>query len=472
MKIKDITLINFGKYKQVSASFSDAVTYLVGPNGSGKSGLGYVGVNFMFEGMAEKASKGGSPVIAERFRFIGPDAKSSKGFMTLYDECNPGVEIKVYRTLTKDGNTVRFEGPAGMKLDQAWLTSLFNEFMIAPKRFVALSAIDQARALGIDTTTYDKNIQALKDEKTDLGRELKSLGDLEPVEKVEEVSLQDLQVEQERVRADLNRQYQDNKSANAALKAQYEAEKKAMEDKIKAHDDKVYEMTENWKTGLDALATLIAATGYDGQEVRKHLEWYESTIKKKITPEQRTKLIPAEPQYLEEMPGDEPLQDVNRRIMSASQTNIKSAAYREYLKKLDKRNDLQRQLEENKKKQTEEAEKRLEYIKSLPFPFDNLSVDEDGGLLFDNKPIKEPYFSSGELIKMVPILMSSLNGALKFVFIQDFNLLDEQKQQDVEDYLTQAGFQLVIEYVGTSPIESKNCLTMSDITIEHKTEQQ
>jgi recombinational DNA repair ATPase RecF len=165
MKIKNISLSNFSKYDSVSVSFDDNITYLVGKNGSRKSTLGLTAIWFMFEGIAEKASQGKSPLIGERFRFIGPKGATAKGEMILVDEKSK-AEIKVTRKLTKSGTEVFFEGPEGMEIGQKWLTDLFNVFLIAPKMFCELSPKEQAKVLGIDTKTFDEAIARLKQEYT------------------------------------------------------------------------------------------------------------------------------------------------------------------------------------------------------------------------------------------------------------------------------------------------------------------
>lgn len=473
MKIKDITLKNFGKYDLVSASFDPNVTYLMGPNGAGKSTFGFTGIQFMFEGMAEKASRGNSPVIGERFRFIGPNGKSSGGEMTLYDEVTK-QEIKVSRTMTKDGNTVKFEGPATMRLSQEWLTSLFNEFMIAPKKFIQLSGYEQAKALGIDTTTFDANIKALKDEYTITNREMTAMGVIEAVEEVNFIDLDQLSAEKEAERIRLNTLFLENKRKNDELRTGYQEAKKTWEIKLAAHKAEIDTCTKIWQDAYDHMSHFLSLLGIDESDekqgsvvhiMKTALDEYYSTIKKQLTPEQISKHEPKEPEYIEERPDSSTLDAIDEKILNASKNNVKAEQYQAYLKQLNKKEDLERQLKENKAQQETQVQNRIQYIKEFSFPFDNLTVDETGGLLFDNRPIKEPYFSTGELIKMVPLLFASLQTPLKCVFIQDFNLLDADNQEQVETYLTDAGFQLIIEYVGVEERPGKHCIVLSKNSI-------
>ena len=56
-------------------------------------------------------------------------------------------------------------------------------------------------------------------------------------------------------------------------------------------------------------------------------------------------------------------------------------------------------------------------------------------------------------------------GFAGFLFLQNFNLLDEQKQVEIEKYLTDKDFQLVIEMVGKTKIENKNCILLKDMKV-------
>ena len=99
------------------------------------------------------------------------------------------------------------------------------------------------------------------------------------------------------------------------------------------------------------------------------------------------------------------------------------------------------------------------------YPGANLSIGGDGELLKDNRPINENFHSTGELLKMIPILIATTNPTFKYVFIQDFHNLDEKNQQIVIEHLTSKGFQLVIELVGTEPIQGSNSILIKDNAI-------
>ena len=191
MKIKSIKLENFAKYSHIEVSFDKNITYLIGENGAGKTTLGLNAIWFLFQGIAEKSSKGNNPLIAERFRFIGENGASAKGEMILFDEIRK-IKIKVIRKLTKDGTSVTFEASEGLILNQEWLNDLFNVFLISPRSFLALDSKKQAEVLGIDTNRFDTELESLRSEHTLIGRELKNIGEIQTVEPVEKINITSL----------------------------------------------------------------------------------------------------------------------------------------------------------------------------------------------------------------------------------------------------------------------------------------
>lgn len=421
MQIKSLKLNNFANYSEVNVSFSDTITYLIGKNGSGKSTLGVNAIWAMFAGIAEK---GKTALIGERFRFIGPKAATASGEMVLHDEAK-NVDIIVRRKISKSGNEVSFEAPDGYPVSQQWLEDLFNVFLIAPKKFTELSSKQQAEALGIDTSEMDNELKTLKSEFTLINRDLTNIGNFEAVEKVEAVDISNLNKEKDSI-LDFNR-VQSEIESDIVSKNNYISQ---LENQAQANQREI-----------DIL--LIA----------------QDAIKVKIN---NTK---AEIASIPKAEAIKPLDEINEKINSASDTNLKAFQYEQYLVKLEKHKEVKGKIEANKTKQEANQKRRKDYIKSQKLPFDNLEINEDGELLLSGKPIKEPYFSTGELIRTVPILMSAKNPELKYVFIQDFNLLDEDKQNEVETYLTGKGMQLVIELVGTQKVNNENSILLKDCAV-------
>lgn len=454
MKIKEITLNNFAKYDAVTVSFDDNVTYLVGKNGSGKSTLGITAIWFMFQGIAEKASGGNNPLIGERFRFIGPKAATAKGEMILHDE-KTGLDIKVMRKLTKSGSDLSFEAPEGYELGQSWLTDLFNIFLIAPKKFCELSAKEQAKALGIDTKKFDDEIYNLKKLYTEINAVYRSFGEIPEMDKAEKVDVSALQAQKEAVRVKLNEMYLENKRANQEIKKAWEADCDLIDKECSEFNNKQIAL-ENTIEQATKLYSQLEGLGYGGYEVS---DWIKSLGKPE---ESKNAEYTCEPAYIPELPDDSELKAIDQQIIDANKINQDAFLYEQYLLKKEQKAAKEGELKANKDKQATKEAERLDYIKSFKFPFSNLSVGEDGELFLNGKPIKAEYFSTGELLKIIPVLIATTQPELKYVFLQDFNLMDEDKQKEIEEYLTGKGFQLVVEMVGKTKVADKNCILLRD----------
>lgn len=484
MKIKEVKLNNFMKYDKVSVSFDERVTYLVGKNGSGKSSAAIYGVQAILQGIAEKASGGSTPLFGERFRFIGPKGPTSSNELTLIDEKNGNAEIVIRRKITKTGSELSISAPDSYgQLDQSWLNNLFNIFLIAPKQFQLLSPKEQANALGIDTSPYDKDIAALKLEYTAIGRDVKAFGDLPPVEEVEEVDVKELQEKKETIRKGMALIYRQNQETNKATREAWEADKKAVDEfvtgfnngieatkKARAIFVEAEEQIKHLSSQNELLITLV-----DFTKLTALIENFEPLALPKVAadlyPTEPTNLSDKEPEYepaenekvyIIEMPDGARMKAIDQEIVDAAETNRKALLYSQYVQKKSEKEAKENELADNKVKQSSKEQGRSAFIAAFKFPFSNLTVGEDGELLLAGKPIREPYFSTGEILKIIPILISTRNPDLKYVFLQDFNLMDEEKQEEIEKYLTDKGFQLVIEYVGREKLTDKNCILLKD----------
>ncbi len=134
-----------------------------------------------------------------------------------------------------------------------------------------------------------------------------------------------------------------------------------------------------------------------------------------------------------------------------------------------KRNKLRIDLNNNKFTQEQVIKSKNEYLTSCNLGIPNLIIDEEGQLTYLDRFIRKPFFSAGELIRIVASLVSKTqvnkpdNDSLKYFFIEEFNLLDEENQKKVIDYLTKLNFQLVIEYVGTEDdVDPNNYIILTE----------
>jgi hypothetical protein len=357
----------------------------------------------------------------------------------------------------KTGTDLSFEAPEGVDLDQSWLTDLFNIFLIAPKKFLELSAKDQAKALGIDTKKFDDEIAVIKKQYTEYNAVYRSFGEIAEVEKVEKVDVTALQAQKDQLRQKLNDLYLENKKANEASKKVWNDACDVIDKECSAFNNTQVAL-ENTIEQANKLHSQLVWLGYGGYEVS---DWIKS-LGKPEEMKSSEQFYPAEPTCIQELPDDSELKAIDEKILAAGETNNKALLYMQYLQKKEQKENQELLLKANKERQAVKEGERLDYIKSFKFPFSNLTVGEDGELLLNGKPIKAEYFSTGELLKIIPVLISTTQPELKYVFLQDFNLMDEDKQKEIEEYLTGKGFQLVVEMVGKTKVADKNCILLRD----------
>ena len=412
---------------KVTVNFDENLTYLMGNNGDGKTTLGLTGLWFVMQGIAEKtAKKEMNPLIGERFRFIGPDGKSAKGSIILQDSKHGTITVR--RNMTKDGSTLTFETQNGFTPDQTWLTDLFDIFMISPKMFTQLSPKEQAVALGIDLSDFDEKIKEKKEDYRLINRQIKEYGTLEPVE--------------EALYIDVKESIEARKKI-IAFNEEQDKKEKAIADA----NQFVLEIDTDIVDKLDEIKRLQEELAKLNEQKDKATEFAAGlpTSEKKMD-----------------------LSTVEERIEKASEINIMANEYATYKEKERALQTLISKLDRNKIDQQQLADQRTKHIQAMDLPFDNMEVDEEGQLLLEGKFIKDPYFSTGQLIKIVPILMATRNPEFRYVYIQDFNLLDEEMQKSVVDYLTGEDFQLVIEFVGDKNVDAK-CIKLKDNIVVEET---
>ncbi len=399
MKIKKLKLKNFGAFQNFECEFDGKLTHLVGVNGSGKTTVGLTSIWAGLKGIAER--KAGGQLTGERFRFIGNAKASADIELTLHDDVK-GVDVVITNHITKATNSITFKAPDDYPIDQQWLENLLSVAFLSAKNFTALDGKQQALLLGIDTTEYDAKIAELKGDATVLGRQLKAYGDMNAIPcKVEAVSVTTLIAER---------------------------------DAIVAHG----QAQEKKQTELDSVVDTICTCKENIAEIKAALK------------EEENNLMCNEKQ-LKELPQPEPTEStdvVTEQIADAEQTNENAATYKAFQVKFKEMDAVQGSLADNRNQQKRAIMDRLAYIKEHDFGFDGLEVDEKGCLILNDRPLKDPYFSKGELELIVSKLYMSMEPELKIRFIDDFELLDEDNQVKIVDALLAEGFQVITAEVG------------------------
>jgi DNA repair exonuclease SbcCD ATPase subunit len=436
LKIKDLRLENFGKYSQVDVNFDPNVTYLVGPNGSSKTTIGLTAIWFILQGISEKSAAGTTPIIGERYRFIKNDFTSAKGILTLEDLSNNDV-ITITRKITKDRQEVKIESEKQGTLNQKWLDDLFNVFMISPKRFSQMSPKEQAIALGLDVSVFNHRIKELKAEYTEINRDIRNIGET-PQEPhiITEVDIDSIKVRMKNVAEENNKvqihnqQFHDLKAKNKNLADQY--------DRLKAEEAELFRQ-------LKLKADEIAQTKEDMSDCYYKIQEFVPLV---------------------EVSVDEVSLELDEAMLQKDDMEAKKREN----EKLARKQKLEIDLINNKNEQAKVDAWRIEYLQSQNLKIKGLDINEEGELTYNDRYIREPFYSTGELIRIVINLNARIDknpDSLKYVFIQDWDLLDAENQIKIQESLLKLGYQIVIEHVGTEAVVDKNCIILGENTKEN-----
>lgn len=443
MKIKNLHLENFGKYSKVDVNFDPNVTYLIGPNGSSKTTIGLTAIWFILQGISEKASAGSSPIIGERFRFIKNNFSSAKGILILEDLKNQD-EITITRKITKDRQEVKIESTKNGILDQKWLDDLFNVFMLSPKRFSLLSAKEQAKSLGLDTSDFDAKLKELKNEYTFINREIKAFGDLPAEPIVIDNPAQELIDRYQKDLADIaivnDEVYKHNRRLDL-----YKRDRDTLKLTLERMDNEINE---------------IDARIMELQMQRQTTE--ENIVKANFEFDKICDLIS---DFKEKEETD--IEEIRTNLNDAIALKQDQAETEKINEKIIKRKEKEIELIKNKNKQDDCIAEKNEYLRCKNLKIKGLEINEDGELIYQGRYIKEPFFSTGEIIRIVLSLNARLDAnkdGLKYVFIQDWDLLDEENQIKVQEHLLKSGYQVVIEHVGNKEIDNVNCIILNEKT--------
>ncbi len=443
MKIKQIMLKNFTNVNQIEINLSDSVTYLIGENGSGKTTVGLNAVWFILEGLSLKGKK---VLHGDRFRFIGTHGKSAIGQLILHDETE-NIDITIARKLLKNKTELKITASDKRQLSTNFIDDIFNIFSINPMGFAKLNPREQAEALGVDTSENDRMKKEKYNERAELGRDVQRLKsvmeEIGHVEKVESVDLKKLLQKKEQIEVANTKNIEKaraekDKTVQEAIEWNQKQDKKRIElDKKLVSIEKEEETIKALRNDINKFKILLDQHMYANDILIKNRNQLPTPDDKKSTN------IPIK------LPATENTTALIEQIESAEANNQKAILYQQSLD-ARKKFEAAQTLHTNKQTEMDEIETdRIEYIKSCNLPFANITIDDAGGVLINNRPFSETYFSKGEILRMGIKLVASVNPKLKYVFIPDSQSIDEKNREELFEELTEAGFQVVAEYVDT-----------------------
>lgn len=458
LKIEEIGVKNHRHLQNFKAIFADGETQIWGMNESGKSAI-FDLVPTLIAGMKEK---GTDCMIGDRFKVIGPAAKSMGIEATLIDTQHNNAKITLSRTISGSGNgKLKMTAPKGYPhtLDAKWLKNLLSAAFLSPKYFCAKTSREQAILLGCDTSEFDGKLRELKVEYRDLGRDLKpyeALEKVEKVEKVEQVDIEELQTKKKGIKTADDARISKIKKKNDALREKAYEYLESARQEAREFNEEQDECAENFKACSEAMYSLKDHGYPDFDKIAKWVSLLPSAQHHKNV----DKITITQPEYADDSANTAKIDAIDERIRDAYETNQAAVAYAEYLKKVGYADTIRENRNKNQANQAQVTADKNAYVAEQKLPFTGMSIGENGELLLDGKEIRPPNFSTGRLIKVVASLKTQCGDNLKTVLIDDVELLDEENREKIVKWLIDQGFQVIMACVGRSkPAENRIVLS-------------
>ena len=312
-------------------------------------------------------------------------------------------DLVVTRSWTRKGTSLKVENADGAqyKSPQGMLDALVGQLSFDPLAFTRLSPKEQREALldlvDVDIDAIDSEITGVYAERTSIGRQGKSIGDVEVDDDLptEETSAADI-IQQIRASQDLA-------VRNAAALSRRETisnEIEKMESELQRIQQKIVHAKNLYLKADTECQALVKPADVESLEAKlDELESFNQKIRANNTARER----------------------------KADQDRLRQqyAALTDRLTELD--------------------EQKATALASAKFPVQGLSFD-DSGVLYNGLPLSQA--SSAEQIRVSLAMGMALNPKLRVLMIKDGSLLDADSMEAIKDQIAEKGWQLWLERVG------------------------
>jgi len=454
IRLTGTRLKNFAGFPAISVDYPEGTSYLCANNGGGKSTLTLTQIQACIKGIGEKND--GGNLIGSRFRFIG-SSSSSADVINIFHDSREDRTFEIKNHITEGSNKITVKAGDDKPIRPEWLSDFLSISLMSEKHFCGLSSKDQAVALGIDTKPFDDRIKELKTEYTIINRAITAFGEIAVVEECLPVNIATLKESRKKIADSLNSIFIKNRKENSDKRTAYENERRS-------HDAAIAAIREDNRNregvivDCEGALTILIAHGYKGEEAKVFVE----SLQPPIPVHEFDK---PEPDYINEVPDNHQLVNIDKQIEDAYETNASAEKYQAFVKRVAEKAAKVKELEDNKAAQKTESDARISYINQFDFGFSGLTTNEAGELQLNERPIKDPYFSTGERIKIVAKLMRSRAPLFKTVFLDSACELDPDNLKKLLDELVADGFHPIVSIPNEKPIDGEQCIVLRECKI-------
>lgn len=397
--INTLMIKNIKGIKQIKIVAGD-VNEICGENGAGKSSI-LDSIAFAF---------GGKKIIDKKALRDG----EKNGVIDI--ETN---DLVISRKFTQTGTTLTVKGKNGGKYAQKDLNGIFSMISFDPLEFSRSSSEKQVEIvkniLGDEFNNKMDDIrsryQLIYEERTDIGRQGKAIGELVLPEKVERVDVSELMKELEKIDEENSKVDQNNKKLDSLKNDLF-----TNENEIKILKEQMNDLRNKYKIACDRQ-----------DDIKNDLSKYK----------------------LEDRLDNS---EIKEKIKNASDINNQANEYDIALAKQKEKAILRDKYDNKSKVLSELDEQKSDLIKNAKLPVPGLSLS-DSGVTLNDIPIEQ--ISSAEKLMLSTKIACSINSDLKIIMIKDGSLLDSKSFELVTEFCKANGYQLWIETVGSGVTQDK-----------------
>lgn len=425
-KIKTIQIQNFKSIKNIKADFNGCTAIITGGNNKGKTSL----------------LRG----IVDRIRFIRPEIivkegeKEGRGELTLdtgekfvweYD-----IEGKDKLTYIADDGRKSVTKDLGAQ----FFPPLFDidKFLQSPPK----AQVKQLQAIvGLDFTDIDNRYEKAYDFRAERNREAEiyhaKLEKMMVAEKYESVDVLGLEIAKNVEKKEFEILYKENKASNQKLRDNWNQEKAKIDQEVAKFNQEQKQARELFEK-LNSALTVLKQNGYSG-DANEWIINFQIRIQKD---QFANDLYPDDPDYIEEMPDRTKLDEIEAKLLEASQINAKAQKYTEYIEykaEVDQAKEYARQTDVEVK--TIEAEKKA-LVESAKMP-EGIEIGPDG-ILVDKLPLNRTQLSTSALYTAALRIAAMNLGEVKTLYF-DASFLDNISLEEIEKWAAKNDLQLLIE---------------------------
>ncbi len=344
-------------------------------------------------------------------------------------------EYEIKRIITEKTNRLEIRNKDGFELKgkpQAFLDKLINALTFNPRPFLDKSPGEKLKfmmdLMKLDFGELNKKIDIQETERLIVGREIKKIGDLTPVEKAERIVVNDLlnkRTEITELNDELKKEHQDSREQEIQSIFEHNAEQTSRQEKIETEQSEIKDMRNQHKTLQDAIELKVKAL----------LELSRPEPLKDVD-----ELDLPEPEL-------ESTENIDIQLTEANETNVKADQYEKYLEKEKEKGAKEQHYEALSTKINALRNLKKSKLKAVKTPVEGLEIREEG--IFYNGVFSENW-GEEESLRISSELCIGMDPKLRAVFLDKGEAYDVEQLNAYRKWAIKNDLQAIITIVDST----------------------